>query len=218
MAEPKHHRGESKQDYCTPDEFLDAVRTYLNILEFDCDLAASDDNCVCLPYFTEKMNSIGQNWKIGDGYNWCNPPFENIQEWVKKAGMEWQFHQARTIMLLPAGVGSNWFRDYCHNITWVLFLNGRITFKGAPTCYPKDCMLVVWGAGRVGYDIWSWRQDGTRTLRSAEVAAERGLRVGPETGSSVSTLAASKSTRHGIRAKGGRASSSQQNHKSAHKS
>lgn len=204
MAEPKHNRGESKQDYCTPDEFLDAVRAYFNIPEFDCDLAASDDNCVCLPYFTEKMNSIGQNWKIGDGYNWCNPPFENIQEWVKKAEMEWKFNQARTIMLLPAGVGSNWFRDYCHERTWVLFLNGRITFKGANSCYPKDCMLIVWGLYNA-YEVWTWGNNGRGTLRSAEVAAERGLRAGPETGSGVSPLAASQKTRRGIRGKASRA-------------
>jgi hypothetical protein len=75
-------------------------------------------------------------------------------------------------MLIPAGVGSNWWRDYVHNKAMVLLLNGRITFGGCPPnpktgkvdAYPKDCALLLYSPenkfyidhGDAAYDVWSW--------------------------------------------------------------
>ena len=47
-------------------------------------------------------------------------------------------------MLVPAGVGSNWWKAWVHHKAYVFLLNGRITFVGQPTCYPKDCCLLYY--------------------------------------------------------------------------
>jgi hypothetical protein len=60
-------------------------------------------------------------------------------------------------LLVPASVGSNWYRDYVDRYAYVLFLNGRIDFiPGEP--YPKDCMLVLYGySNKPGNRVWTWR-------------------------------------------------------------
>lgn len=150
----------SRQDYCTPPAFLDAVKARLDIVEFSMDLAASEANKV-VPwvhgYYDEEMNALTRVWKVGSGWNWCNPPYRDIKPWVQKAFNEAVQHGAKTAMLLPLST-SEWWHDWVHNIAHVLLLKGRITFVGCPTPYPKDCALllyspIVWG----GYESWDWR-------------------------------------------------------------
>jgi len=153
----KPHR--SEQVVCTPPEFLDAVRDRLGIAQFDCDLAASDDNAVCPNYFVEEENALVQPWKEGEDWNWCNPPYENITPWVQKAWMEVPTG-ARTAMLVPASVGSNWWKNWVHEAAHVLLLNGRITFVGHKTCYPKDLALLLYCRSHIGgYEVWTWEDD-----------------------------------------------------------
>lgn len=49
---PRQKPGQSKQDYRTPVEFLDAVRRRFNVDAFAVDLAADDDNHVAPVYYT----------------------------------------------------------------------------------------------------------------------------------------------------------------------
>jgi hypothetical protein len=55
---------------------------------------------------------------------------------VKKAHEE-MIKGARTAMLVPAGVGANWWRDHVHNKAHVLLLNGRIMFVGHHAAVPE---------------------------------------------------------------------------------
>ncbi len=67
---------------------------------------------------------------------------------------------ARIAFLVPAGVGSNWYRDFVHNKARVLALNGRLAFiEGKPKLlYPKDCILCLYGPDFApGFDVWSWK-------------------------------------------------------------
>lgn len=158
------NRGESKQDWGTPPEFLDAVRKRLNTTTFLWDLAASELNKVetgC-GWFSEGDNALNQSWQLQDfdtanQWLWCNPPYTNISPWVQKASEE-SAKGAHIAMLLPASVGANWWLDYVHDKAHVLFLNGRITFVGATTPYPKDCALLLYTPMiNGGYEIWSWK-------------------------------------------------------------
>jgi hypothetical protein len=66
--------------------------------------------------------------------------------------------KAKIALLVPASVGSNWYRDFIHERhgVKVLFLNGRICFDGK-NGYPKDCMLVLFGTGQpFAVDVWTW--------------------------------------------------------------
>ena len=165
---PPQKRGRSRQDWATPPNFLTAVKKRLLIGEFTFDLAASPSNRVCEGFFSIEDDSLSKDWAaLGKGWLWLNPPFGDIGPWVRKAREEAR-KGASIAVLVPASVGSNWWRDYVHqNMCDVYFLNGRITFVGAPDPYPKDLALLLYhhardwctdcGSGKI--DVWSWAKD-----------------------------------------------------------
>lgn len=155
MSMPQQKPGKSKQDYQTPPELLEAIRRRLNIKDFALDVAASPENRVCEDCYTEEDNALILPWAIR-GWNWCNPPYANIGDWVEKAIYE-SCQGAYTAMLIPASVGSNWWshaEKYCYQ----LFLSPRITFVGCDTPYPKDCALLLFTPmGLTGNQVWRWK-------------------------------------------------------------
>lgn len=158
---PVQKPGKSRQDYQTPLELIEAVGRRLNIDKFSFDLAASKENAVAEQFYTEEDDALIQPWAM-PGWHWCNPPFGKLRPWVKKAWDEVQLG-ARVVMLVPAGVGSNWWKDYVHDKAHVLFLNGRLIFGvgGKPEAapYPKDCAILLWTPFVFGgYEVWDWRK------------------------------------------------------------
>ncbi len=155
-------RGQSRQDYCTPPEFLAAVKKRFRIDGFEHDLAATVENTVAKHFFCDEENSLVQDWTRLLGNLWLNPPFGTIAPWAKKCA-ECEFQPAifpsdkeqRIFFLVPAAVGSNWWRDFVHDKSCVLFLNGRLSFDGKNP-YPKDCALCVYGE-KPGYECWRWK-------------------------------------------------------------
>lgn len=151
------NRKESKQDYATPPDFMAAFVRRFGPVAFD--LAASKENAKHERYFSVADNSLVQSWRAIDGNLWLNPPFDAITPWAKKCYEEGGLGGARVFLLVPASVGSNWFRDYVFNKAAVLFLNGRLHFDPAHPKwgYPKDCLLAGFGPFRSGCDVWTWK-------------------------------------------------------------
>lgn len=185
---PAQKPASSKQDYRTEVELLTAVKRRLGITEFDCDLAADAENTVADCYYDRETNALaeGNSWKQGDGWNWLNPEFGMIEEFVAKA-LQQVTAGVKTVVLVPAAVGANWWRDYVHQKANVVFLNGRLCFihdwktqlfglgeafdkhtgedlvgqRKFPTkpLYPKDCALLWYHPDTIGsYDVWDWRR------------------------------------------------------------
>lgn len=150
---PEQKPGRSKQDYSTPEEFIRAVKARLGINGFYIDFAADKTNHKATKWFDEVNNSLLQDWADwGAGWAWLNPPFGHIEPWARKCAES----GIKIAFLVPAAVGSNWFRDWVDGKARVLLLNGRLSFDGiAP--YPKDCVLCLYGA-EPGYEVWSWKQ------------------------------------------------------------
>lgn len=156
---PRQKPGRSKQDYQTPPEFLTVVKGWLGIGEFAVDLAADSTNAAAAQYLTAADDALSVPWAplTAGGIGWLNPPFAHLRPWVEKARAE-QAAGARLVMLVPAGVGSNWFRDHVHEQVLVIFLNGRLQFVGTPAPYPKDLLLLCyWPSAVPGYHVWDWR-------------------------------------------------------------
>lgn len=158
---PKQRPGRSKQNYATPWEFVHRVETRLGIARFQHDFAADVTNSKGITHFDIKANalslpSLEWRWSVGPtGWGWLNPPYANIEPWAQMCYETYLKHGTRIALLVPASVGSNWFRDYVFGAAKVLALNGRISFDGiAP--YPKDCMLCLYGE-KAGFDVWNWR-------------------------------------------------------------
>lgn len=154
---PKQKPGRSQQVVCTPKEFLVAVRNRLQIDNFAWDLAASHENKICDSCWTEEDDALVQNWNIVSGWSYCNPPFSDLEPWVAKASLE-SLKGAQIVMLLPASVGSRWFREFVHDKAHVIFLSPRLTFEGHTNCYPKDLILTLWAKFITGgYSCWNWK-------------------------------------------------------------
>lgn len=170
MSGAAFHTGTSKQDYGTPLEFLQAVKKRFEVKEFSYDLAADKMNRKAKLFFDERDDSLSKDWKKLRGHLWLNPPFANIEPWVRKCSESRDARHSRVIyFLVPASVGANWFAEWVAEPVAraemgveVLFLQGRLSFDGkAP--YPKDCMLIRFSGGaylsKSGYEVWNWRKD-----------------------------------------------------------
>lgn len=155
-------RGVSHQEYATPRDFVEAVRKRLGITNFSWDLAASSDNTVCPRYIDVATNSLTVDWNnLGqrDCWLWLNPPFADIAPWARKCAEE-SDKGARIVFLVPASVGSNWYAQYVHGKSLVLFIRPRLSFDGNNP-YPKDCILAIYGMA-AGFECWDWRKSGWR--------------------------------------------------------
>lgn len=155
---PEQKPGRSEQVVCTPKDFLTALKGRLAIEEFAVDLAASQDNAVADAYYDENDDALIQEWASPTGgWGFCNPPYADIEPWVAKAWLEAR-KGASIAMLLPASVGSNWWKAYVDQRAYVLLLNGRLTFVGHTAPYPKDLVVALYTpyAGH-GYQVWTWK-------------------------------------------------------------
>jgi len=181
---PAQKPGRSKQNYGTPQDFLTAITRRLKIKSFTFDFACDRQNEKALHGWTEQDNSLSKpdrQWSAvcpRPGWGWLNPPYSNITPWAAKA----LGSLAQIAFLVPASVGSNWYRDFIHGQHGVqtLFLNGRLCFiedwqhtinpatlkpgKGparfytSEPLYPKDCICVLFGTGEpYRADVWTWK-------------------------------------------------------------
>ena len=157
MSGAAYHRGESKQDYATPPEFIVAVKRRFSIREFAWDLAASAENTKAADFFGEAADSLTQDWSLCWGDLWLNPPFSNIAPWARKCAESGCSIDRRIFLLVPAAVGSNWHAQHVDGHARTFLLNGRISFDGKGP-YPKDCILSVYGI-QPGYEVWRWKDD-----------------------------------------------------------
>lgn len=161
---PKQRPHRSRQTYATPWPFVHLAANLLGIVHFKHDFAADSRNSKGLAHWSRLDDSLSKNGRewmraTKGGWGWLNPPFTDIGAWAKKCAMT-AHYGGKIAMLVPASVGSNWFRDYVHGNAYVLALNGRIAFdpKRPTWGYPKDCILCLYGhTPRTGFDVWSWK-------------------------------------------------------------
>jgi phage N-6-adenine-methyltransferase len=172
---PTIDRANSRQDYETDPAFIRAVSARFGALDWD--LAASDANAQAPDYFTEAQDSLTQDWVSLRGVLWLNPPYATIGPWAAKCAdtqSQWALAGGggTILLLVPAAVGANWYRDHVHDRACVLALNGRLTFVGETHGYPRDLILCVYRAGPHAsrhFDVWSWNED-VRVSHEQEVA------------------------------------------------
>lgn len=162
---PKQKPGNSKQDFGTPWEFIEAVEERFGKLSYD--LAASKKNTKAPAFLTQQADSLSIDWHtLTNGWMWLNPPFAHIDPWARKCARE-KRKGARIIFLTPASVGSNWFAKHVHGKALVIPVSPRLTFEGQPPNpktgkvdpYPKDCMISVFAKDiPPGFQLWRWKE------------------------------------------------------------
>ena len=94
--------------------------------DFDVDLAASESNHLCEEYYTKENSGLDANL---EGKNvFCNPPYNEIEKWVKKCYEEGQKKGTIIVMLIPARTDTKYFHTYCMNAFEIRLVKGRISF------------------------------------------------------------------------------------------
>ena len=108
------------------------------IEKYDLDVAACEQSHLAEKYYTKEDNGLVKPWF---GHIFCNPPYSDIEPWVKKAWAEWSRFALTDApgplsitMLLPAGKTEQpWWQDYVE-----LYRDGRAEdddLKGLTTHY-----------------------------------------------------------------------------------
>jgi phage N-6-adenine-methyltransferase len=100
--------------------------------DFQCDVAASDDNHLCDEYFTEADSALLNFWSEyidPSGYVWCNPPYSKPLPWVAKSIIGSQENGIGTVMLLNCDMSTKWAKLLTKVSCEIIFITeGRIAF------------------------------------------------------------------------------------------
>jgi len=158
VVDIKSNKQTSNQIVGTPKKFLLRVEKLLR-QRISFDLACTRENMVAPVGFVEgNQDALAEDWTDTTGLLWLNPPYKNIAPWAAKCAASKCF----VAMLVPASVGSNWFRDHVYGKAMVLFLSPRLTFEGHTNPYPKDLMLCVYNAPQFAtgekFALFRWQQ------------------------------------------------------------
>lgn len=130
------------QEWRTPVELLKAIQAFWPAgIDLDpcAETSDADYHVPAKVHFRQQDDGLAQVWDARRVF--INPPYRSIKLWVKKAIDEFnRFDRSREILLLtPARPGSAWWRmlrDFP-----VCFIEGRLTFEGAPASAPFPSAL-----------------------------------------------------------------------------
>lgn len=155
-------RGISIQEVGTPPAFLRAVEAKLGA-PVAWDLAADESNHVAPGWFgpgSAEPDAFKAIWHAKKGLLWLNPPFQNLADWTARAAAE-AGHGANVALLMPAAIGTNYFREWVWPFARIYALSPRLKFVGHSESYPKDLVLAHFdGRGNYGvppgFECWRW--------------------------------------------------------------
>lgn len=159
MNEPVTRRSKDTKDtWQTPDDLLASVQAFgswLGAKGITLDPATVKDNPTRAEYIrtpdcdpdgleTEWFDLLSDKTRLV----YVNPPYRAA--WYKKIALEAvrMAHAgkgAHMIALLPAKPGTSYFIELQEHATAILFIRGRLTFKGAPDPAPFESALLYFG-------------------------------------------------------------------------
>lgn len=155
-----HNRFRSRQDYVTPWPFIFAVERRFGWL--DIDLAATKRNRRCKNYISRRQDSLKVPW-VWHGNAWLNPPYCHIDPWVQKCACTRLNQKSNLIVLLPASIGSVWFRRWVFRKAAILSI-GRLAFSRGKYQSMRDLMLCIYSHNdclglQTSFYLWDWKGD-----------------------------------------------------------
>lgn len=143
----KYNFEQKRNDYETPPMLIDKALRFLGKEQFDCDVCCSRKNVPAIHYFINgETDGLKADWyKL----NWCNPPFNECQKWIKKASEE-QGKFNHTMMLIPVRTETKYWHDYIlyHENVQVIWLRKGYSFinpdTGASCGVFKNALALVY--------------------------------------------------------------------------
>ena len=133
----------------TPQDFYDKLNKKHR---FTLDACSTHLNHKCEKYYTAEDDGLSKSWKGETVF--VNPPYSQIEKWLKKAHDELCKHRVQTVMLIPARTDTKYWHDYVMTDASVIyFVKGRLKFynKFRPNAFfraPFPSVVVVFGGLR----------------------------------------------------------------------
>jgi phage N-6-adenine-methyltransferase len=138
----------SKSDeWPTPQDFFDRLDAEFR---FQLDAAADGQNCKVVRYFDQSTNGLEREWHPFT--TWCNPPYSDIAQWVKKSYEE-SSRGATVVMLIPARTDTRYWHDYVMKAHEIRFVKGRLKFGDSKNSAPFPSAVVVFRPGHDGLPL-----------------------------------------------------------------
>ena len=135
-----------RNDWRTPDDFFVALHAEFS---FTVDAAAQRHNSKLPRFYADGKTADWHNERI-----WCNPPFDETAWWVERGFRAAQNNNSLVVMLVPLSLAVWWHR-YAMNAAEIRFIEGRLTFIGAPRPAPFDCCLLIFRPNHTGRPVVS---------------------------------------------------------------
>ena len=135
----------SKSDeWATPQHIFDELN---NEFEFDLDVCANESNHKCDDYYSIEDDGLSKDWSGRRVF--CNPPYSNIAEWVKKAFYETKNDNTLVVLLIPSRTDTKYFQNYIYNRSEIRFIKGRLKFDNSKNSAPFPSMIVIFRGAEV---------------------------------------------------------------------
>ena len=114
----------------TPPEIFDPLHA---AYRFDFDAAATAQNTRLEVFISPSADALETDWTRYGKMAFLNPPYSpwrTMARFLDRADY-WTNHGITTVALLPAKVGTGWWRDYvAHKAQDIMILNKRVSFIG----------------------------------------------------------------------------------------
>ena len=135
----------SKSDeWATPQHIFDELN---NEFGFDLDVCANESNHKCNDYYSIEDDGLSKDWSGRRVF--CNPPYSNIAEWVKKAFYETKNNNTLVVLLIPSRTDTKYFQNYIYNRSEIRFIKGRLKFGNSKNSAPFPSMIVIFRGAEV---------------------------------------------------------------------
>ena len=117
--------------------------------KFNLDPCASSNNAKCSQYFTKEDNALKLNWKTYGSSIFVNPPYSNIQKWIKKSYEEGR-KGSNVVMLIPCRPDTIYWHKYIFPFaSEIIFIRGRLKFNDYNNTATFPSVIIVFKKRRL---------------------------------------------------------------------
>jgi site-specific DNA-methyltransferase (adenine-specific) len=151
-----NHTATRREDWGTPPDLFAKLST---AHDFVIDLCASAENALCDNYIDERIDLMspmgaelvemvaeGCGSTLGPSYAWINPPYQGGGKtglFVARAAELCLENCLGLVALIPASVGSRWWRECVDPFFDFVIFPPRLTYAGAPATAQFDSAICV---------------------------------------------------------------------------
>lgn len=132
------HFSSKTNEWATPQYLFDKLNKEH---QFTMDACANQDNKKCKMFYNQEENGLIQPWL---GVVWCNPPYSNVKEWIKKAYEE-SLKGVKVVMLIPARTDTIAWHTWIFPFAKIEFIKGRLKFGDSKNSAPFPSAIVIFG-------------------------------------------------------------------------